>query len=71
MTGRVKSELLANPFALPLPDGRLLILAEVLPYQTFQGEIVAALTTRDTFEATEFKPLLRLPAHLSYPQIVP
>jgi len=65
-----KSEFLADPFALPLPDGRLLILAELLPYRTFQGELVAAVTTPDAFETAEFKPLLRLPGHLSYPQLL-
>lgn len=64
-------EFLADPFALPLPDGRLLVLAELLPYRTFQGEIVSALTTRAAFESAEFKPMLRLPGHLSYPQLVP
>jgi hypothetical protein len=66
-----QSEFLADPFALPLADGRLLILAELLPYRTFQGELVAAVTTPDRFETAEFKPLLRLPGHLSYPQLVP
>jgi hypothetical protein len=61
---------LADPFALPLPDRRLLVLAEWLPYRTFHGEIVGAVATTETLQTTSFRPLLQGAAHLSYPQLI-
>jgi len=61
---------MADPYASILPDGRIEVLAERFDFHDFKGELVCATTVTQEFATAHFKPIVSLPTHLSYPQII-
>ncbi len=61
-------EMLADPWCHPLPDGRIVVLAERLDYRIGRGEIWAAVVGAGAEVArARFGPWMRAGCHLSYP----
>lgn len=66
-----KGTFLADPFAVPRPNGALTIVAEHMDYGSYKGSIVGVdLAPGEAFTNARFRPAADVAAHLSYPTLV-